>query len=264
MPSIAFLLTASFVTHYLGNLYYSLQGLEGGIFRSIWFVSTFVFALTEFVCVSIFSSVSEKAFLHLLQFSFLILAIHGTTILIIIWHFTISVWRLLPSNQPNSQTHKVLVRMLLLVTTVTISLLTMTLLRADEYEVFAGVQEWQTKDAGHYFLLLIGESFSGLIMILAMTNALTSWETQVRTSRFINTSNTTTTSSTATRGVQMAFKTVGDSNNSGNNSSSSNSTSRNMPAESSRILPPTVSLPSRISQSHNPAVQYQSISQQEQ
>lgn len=140
IPSIFFLLTASFVTHYLGCLYYSLQGSEGSQFRSIWFVFIFVFALTEFVCVSIFSVVSLKAFLHLLQFAFLILAIHGATILAIIWYFVVSVWRSLASNQSNSQTHKVLVRMLLLVTTVTISLLTMTLLRADEYEMIAGAQ----------------------------------------------------------------------------------------------------------------------------
>jgi hypothetical protein len=275
IPSIFFLLTASFVTHYLGCLYYSLQGSEGSQFRSIWFVFIFVFALTEFVCVSIFSAVSLKAFLHLLQFAFLILAIHGATILAIIWYFVVSVWRSLASNQSNSQTHKVLVRMLLLVTTVTISLLTMTLLRADEYEMIAGAQEWQTKAAGHFILLLIGESLSGLVMILVMTNALTGWETQVRASRFINTSNIATSSTTASSFVQLTSKSVGATSTSvnsnsginGNNamlSSSSNNASRIISTEASRILPSLSTSTARNTNSHNSAVSYHSISQQEQ
>lgn len=137
LPSVLFLLTAAFVTHYLGNLYYSLQGSEGHKFRYFWLVVTLLFALAEFVCISVLSAVSWQAYLHLLHISFLILAVHGALILCIIWYFALSVWRSLAMKQQNAQTSKVLVRMLMLVTTVTISLLTMTLLRADEYEVIS-------------------------------------------------------------------------------------------------------------------------------
>ncbi len=137
IPSVLFLLTTSFVTHYIGNLYYSLQGSEGKKFRSIWLIITLIFALTEFVCISILSAVSFEAYLHLLQFAFLVLAVHGFTVLTIIWYFTVSVWKSLASNQINAQTTKVLIRMIMLVISVTISLLTMTLLRADEYEMFS-------------------------------------------------------------------------------------------------------------------------------
>lgn len=137
IPSVLFLLAASFITHYLGNLNFSLHGSEGRNFRSIWLIVTLIFALTEFVCISILSAVSIEAYLHLLQFSFLVLAVHGFTILITIWYFALSIWRCLASNQINSLSTKTLVRMLILVACVTMSLLTMTLLRADEYEQFS-------------------------------------------------------------------------------------------------------------------------------
>lgn len=136
-------------------------------------------------------------------------------------------------------------------------------------------REWQTKAAGHFFLLLIGESLSGLVMILMMTNALTGWETQVRASRFINTSNIATSSTTASSFVQLTSKSVGATStsvnsNSGINdnnamlSSSSNNASRIISMEASRILPSLSTSTARNIASHNSAVSYHSISQQEQ
>lgn len=40
----------------------------------------------------------------------------------------------------------------------------------------------EVQTAGQWFLLLIGEGVSSLLMILVITNALAAWETHVRTS----------------------------------------------------------------------------------
>lgn len=90
--------------------------------------------------------------------------------------------------------------------------------------------------AGQWFLLLIGEGVSSLLMILVITNALAAWETHVRTSW-------------VTARVATALGIAAPSS-----SSSSASSLAKQPAEQQRIL------------TANPvhaAPQYQAISQQE-
>lgn len=136
LPSVFFLLTTSFVTHYLGNLYFSLQGAEGSRFRTVWIALTAIFMLSETSFDLVLSLVPPTTSLALLHMTFLILALHGLTILASVWFFTITVWRSLSQNQTNVQTSKVLVRMLMLVAAVTLSLVAMTILRTDEYITF--------------------------------------------------------------------------------------------------------------------------------
>lgn len=136
-PSLLFLLTAAFVTHYLGNLYYSLQGSEGRKFRLLWLIMTLGFALTEVVCLSILSTVSPATSLILLHFTFLVLGLHSAIILLAVWYFTIAVWRSFWSGNNTAAVAKVMVRMMLLISAVTICLLVMLSLRLDEYSTFA-------------------------------------------------------------------------------------------------------------------------------
>jgi hypothetical protein len=96
----------------------------------------------------------------------------------------------------------------------------------------------EVQTAGQWFLLLVGEGVSSLLMTLVITNALASWETHVRTSW-------------VTARVATALGIAAPSSSS---SSSSASSLAKQPAEQQRIL------------TANPvhaAPQYQAISQQE-
>lgn len=99
-------------------------------------------------------------------------------------------------------------------------------------------REMEVQTAGQWFLLLVGEGVSSLLMTLVITNALASWETHVRTSW-------------VTARVATALGIAAPSSSS---SSSSASSLAKQPAEQQRIL------------TANPvhaAPQYQAISQQE-
>lgn len=125
---------------------------------------------------------------------------------------------------------------------------------------FNEYRELEIKAAGQWFLLFFGESLCSLLMILVITNALTSWETQVRSSWIT----TTILNHSANSSANNSSSTTTNNNNSTtNNSSTTTNTTKSaimmMATEQTRILPSTAAA---YSAAANKA-QYQAIPQQE-
>jgi hypothetical protein len=114
-PTIIFLCCSSFLTHYLGNIYYSLSGSRGHQFRIIWMMIMIVFLLTELACILMFSNVASATLLLLLHFVFIVFSIQIGIILLTVAYFTWSLWGSLNINKYNVSTGKVLARLILLV-----------------------------------------------------------------------------------------------------------------------------------------------------